>query len=245
MKIVEYAKAHPWATGIVVVIGGIIFIMIVRGGGGGEAETSGGSGGIYRPSEAEISANAAVQVANIQNAGMVAQAGAATQAANIGAGVQMNSDNKAAEIAMRQIEAAKELGLAEFSQSANYETARYSAVMGALPKLKKKNRDDVIKSLVTGEYGYAGRPSSTIERIGNASGQVANAAKTFASIFSDQRLKENIVYKGDDAQGRKVFEYNYKGSDNRRLGYIAQDLEVSAPDMVRINQGNGFLMIEG
>jgi hypothetical protein len=35
---------------------------------------------------------------------------------------------------------------------------RDAAVISALPSLKKKNRDDVLKSLVTGDYGYQGPP---------------------------------------------------------------------------------------
>lgn len=243
MKIVEYAKSHPWISGIVIVVGGIIFIMIVRGGG------SGGGGGssvsVPRASDAEISAGAAVQVAQINAQAMAAQAGAATQAANIGAGVQMNSDNRAAEVALRQIEAARDMGIAEVTQEYNIQTQRFNSVIGALSTVKKKNRDDVLKSLVTGEYGYAGKPSSTIERIGNASGQVANAAKTFASIFSDSRLKENIVYRGLDGNGRRVYDYNYAGSTKTRRGYMADDLAISEPNMVKVHRGSGYLMIEG
>ena len=57
MNITQYVKEHPWATGIIVLVGGFIFIMIFRG----SSDTS-SSGGVSRPSDAEIAANAQIAV---------------------------------------------------------------------------------------------------------------------------------------------------------------------------------------
>jgi hypothetical protein len=185
MRIIEYAKAHPVATGAIVIIGGIIFIMIVRGGSGSNAATVSG------PSEAEIIAGANLEAARIQ-------AQAATGAAQIGANVQMNSDNKAAEVAMRQIEltgksemawikAQRALGKLQImgetraiEASIRGEQQRFNSIIGSLGSLKKKNRDNVLHSLIIGNPGY--RDSNTagiIGAIGYSAGQIGRALVPF------------------------------------------------------------------
>lgn len=234
MQIVEYAKAHPVASGIIAVIGIIVFVMIV---GGGSSDSSSGDNG---PSDAEIAASAQLQAAQIN-------AQAAVSAAQIGAGVQLNSDNKAAEVAMAQIgvynnQVNSQLKALEASYA--NEQAKYKTVVSALPSLKKKNRDDVLKSLVTGEYGYQGAPGpGTIAQIGQAAGGIGQAIGSIASIFSDQRLKENIRLVGYDKRGREVYEWNYKGSNKKRLGYIAQSLAKTDPDKITIDARTGYYKV--
>lgn len=246
MKIVEYAKAHPWTTGVVVIIGGIIFIMIVRGS-GGSSESSGGSSG---PSDAEIAANAQIAAAQIAANAQTSQAGAAVQAAQIGAGVQLNSDNKAAEVAMAQIAAQRDLGMQTITSQENAVTAQINAttaqqqsILSRLGSVKKKNRDDVLQALITGQQFHGDNSSPFWNNIGGALSGLGSAAQGIGSIFSDQRLKENITYKGEDAKGRGVYEFNYKGSKTRRLGFIAQDVARSSPDVVFRDPRSGFLKL--
>lgn len=247
MKIIEYAKAHPWQTGIVVVVGGIIFILISGVFSGGDSGSSGGS--VSRPSDAEIAANAAIQAAQINASAQIAQGAQAVQAANIGAGVQMNSDNKAAEIAMRALEIegatntqALELqkGLYQAQMQAQADSnARFFSSLGSL---KKKNRDDVLQAFVTGQPYYPQRGEG--EGISGVLSGLGNFAKGLgggsgiAALFSDQRLKENITLVGKDAKGRNVYDWNYKGSKVRRRGFIAQDLKRTNPEMVVEDSNN-------
>lgn len=193
MKIVEYAKSHPWATGIIVIIGGIIFLSIT--GVFGSSEGGSGGGGSSRPSDAEVMANAQISAAQIS-------AQAATSAAQIGAGQQMNSDNLAAQVAMRTIEAQEKLGLASYdveeilglatiqgqtqavTATINAQQQQYNSVIGSLGKRKKKDRDEVLKSLVTGQYGYTGNPNqSLLGSIGISGGDLAGIAKTIAGFI--------------------------------------------------------------
>lgn len=176
MQIIEYAKSHPIGTGFIVIVGGLIFIMIVRGGGGESAATPVNNG----PSEAEIMANANLQAAQIQ-------AGAAVSAAQIGAGVQLNSDNKAAEVAMRQLDISRELGVTQIQEQGEAveaalaaQNARVSMVTSSLGSIKKKNRDDVLQALITGQP-YHGQPNNTASNIiSSIGGAAGNIAKLFA-----------------------------------------------------------------
>jgi hypothetical protein len=64
------------------------------------------------------------------------------------------------------------------------QAARDAAVISSLPLLKTKNRDDVLKSYYTGEYGYSGPPvSGTAQTIGAIGGAAASIGKLVESIF--------------------------------------------------------------
>lgn len=245
MKIVEYAKEHPYATGVIVLIGGIIFILIVRGGSSG----GGGEGGASRPSDAEIAANAQIAAAQIAAQAQAAQAGAAVQAAQIGAGVQLNSDNRAAEVAMAQIAAERDLGIKMVEGQTSVVTAQVNAqaqqraqIIGALGGVKKKNRDDVLQALITGQPYYPQHnPGNSIAGI---IGSIGSAAGNILPFFSDMRLKENIRYIGEDERGLGIYEFNYKGSNRTRRGVIAQDVARKYPDAVIRDNNKGYYKVD-
>lgn len=238
-KVTAYVKAHPWQTGFIAIIGVIVFVMIVRGGGGGD------SGSVDSgPSDAEVAANATLEAARMN---MQAQ----LQGAQIGAGVQLNSDNKAAEIALAQINAEKELGLGALAAqkdlttaAINSQNARDAAFWGGIGQVKKKTRDDVIQAYYTGQPYYGGRGDSLGSQIGQAGSGIGSVLKGIGSIFSDQRLKENIVLVDTDAKGRNIYEFNYRGSNTRRRGFIAQDLLQTDPEVVYRDPVSGFMKVD-
>lgn len=87
--------------------------------------------------------------------------------------------------------------------------------------------------------------------LGNIGGFLSgfNAAfpQTSASIgaamgFSDIRLKENIVPRGEE-NGFPVYEFSYRGDDRRFIGVMAQDLLETRPDAV-LEDDDGFLMVD-
>ena len=53
-----------------------------------------------------------------------------------------------------------------------------------------------------------------------------------ASLFSDERLKEDIAPVGELYDGQTVYSYNYKGDDTPRIGLIAQEVEERYPAAV-------------
>lgn len=240
MQIVEYAKAHPIATGAIVIIGGFLFIMIVSGGGGGSSQAVDNG-----PSDAEVAANATIQAAQIQ-------AQAAAQTASIGAGVQLNSDNKAAEVAMSQIEGAKAVQLAivgaqsdAVKLSLQQQQQRTNAIIGSLGSLNKNNRDDVLQALITGEKFNEGQGSTRGLNIGSALSGAGSLISSIGSVFSDQRLKENIRFAGYDRKGREVYRFNYKGSKRERLGYISDSLKRTDPERVFTDPATGYDKVDG
>lgn len=240
MQIIEYAKAHPIATGAIVIIGGFLFIMIVSGGGGGSSQAVD-----QGPSDAEIMANATIQSAQIQ-------AQAAAQTASIGAGVQLNSDNKAAEVAMAQIEGAKTIQLAivnaqseAVKQQFAQQQANTNAIIGSLGSLNKNNRDDILQALITGQKFNENASSSKGLNIGAAASGVGSLISSIGSVFSDQRLKTDIRFAGYDSRGRELYYFKYKGSNRERLGYISDSLKRTNPEMVITDQFTGYDKVNG
>lgn len=236
MKIVEYAKTHPYATGTVVIIGGILFIMIVRGGNGSNSDAPSG------PSDAQIAAQAGLQAAQIQ-----AQAG--IQAAQIGAGVQLNSDNKAAEVALEQLRTQKAIYTKYFAS----QTDTAKAAIDAEVRAKSAAIAGIANSSAKGRYKAAGIDAiitgqNTFQFSGNAGssgglgsilglGGIGGVLSGIGSIFSDERLKENIAWIGHDKNGRNLYSYNYRGSKTKRVGYIAQDIARAEPDKITTGKG--------
>ncbi len=340
MNVINYAKEHPYATGTIVIVGGILFFVIAFGGSSSETTSEGG------PSEAELAADAAIQIANIGASAQIAQANAAVGAAQIGAGVQMNSDKLSAEVALAGLSsaeimenyrtnAAKESALAAYAaqttsaqlaadvaksgnqlaadvekgrqateaatlkavldtsvardyinagvqmsnidatrdmfkasvtgqtdalrinadrdvslggqtmqlemlqsnnatnammhgastqlhalsitQSNDAEKARdaNNLFLSALPQVNKNERDNVLQSYIT---------KQVVPSTSNAGATIGSIAGAISGIFSDSRLKENIVFLYTDKRGRNIYSWNYKGSTTKRKGPMAQEI---------------------
>ena len=63
--------------------------------------------------------------------------------------------------------------------------------------------------------------------------------KLLGGIFSDRRLKENIVQVGTYPNGLPMYEFNYKGGTQRLRGVMSDDVRKKYPDAV-VTMANGF-----
>jgi hypothetical protein len=68
-------------------------------------------------------------------------------------------------------------------------------------------------------------------------------ALSIASMFSDVRLKENVVHVGTAPSGISIYEWNYKWSKQRYRGAIAQDVLNYKPEAV-VTMEPGFLGVK-
>ena len=89
--------------------------------------------------------------------------------------------------------------------------------------------------MVTGNYG-----GNTIQTSPGPSGldqaaKVAGVVGTIAAL-SDARMKENIEFDGT-WKGHNVYTYNFKGSNTRSRGVMAQEIEITRPDAVMEIEG--------
>lgn len=98
----------------------------------------------------------------------------------------------------------------------------------------------------------AGTPyssSTSQKQPGSIMNTIMGGAGLAASIFSDVRLKDNIVATDDRWHGLPVFEFDYKDMDDmdlpagRHRGVMAQDAILEYPEAVTVGN-NGFLQID-
>lgn len=85
-------------------------------------------------------------------------------------------------------------------------------------------------AMVTGDYGSTGTQTSPGR---SGMDQIGQAIGIASSLFgmSDSRMKENIKPDGT-WKGHNVYTYNFKGSNIRSRGVMAQEIEITRPDAV-------------
>ena len=88
--------------------------------------------------------------------------------------------------------------------------------------------------MVTGNYGGTTTQTSPGPSALDQIGQVAGIASMF--MPSDIRIKENIKPDGT-WKGHNVYTYNFKGSNTRSRGVMAQEIEITRPDAVMEIEG--------
>lgn len=71
----------------------------------------------------------------------------------------------------------------------------------------------------------------------SVAGQVAGAALTGLSLFSDERLKSDIEEIGKTHDGQPIYRYRMGNSPRTEMGLLAQNVEQTHPDAVGQSQG--------
>lgn len=67
---------------------------------------------------------------------------------------------------------------------------------------------------------------------GSGMGQYVGLGLTALSMFSDERVKDNIEPVGQTFDGQPIYRYNYKGDPTTQIGLLAQDVEQHTPEAV-------------
>ena len=81
---------------------------------------------------------------------------------------------------------------------------------------------------ISGDYGGQSTMTQPGPSALSSLGQIAG----IASMFSDERLKENITQIGS-FNGLGVYEFNYLWSPAKMVGFIAQEVEKVLPEAVK------------
>jgi hypothetical protein len=72
--------------------------------------------------------------------------------------------------------------------------------------------------------------------------QALGAIGAIGSIFSDERMKENIEAVGTLNDGQTIYRYNFKGDPKTQIGLLAQEVETRKPDAV--TEVKGLKMVD-
>lgn len=74
-------------------------------------------------------------------------------------------------------------------------------------------------------------------------GQIGGLAMAATSLFSDERLKEDITKVGKTDDGLNIFTYRYKGGGPVHMGVMAQEVEKKHPEAVT-RHSSGYRMVD-
>jgi hypothetical protein len=86
--------------------------------------------------------------------------------------------------------------------------------------------------------------SAALANSNQAQSMVSGGVKALSglgSIFSDERLKDDIEPVGELFDGTNIYRYRYKGDDTMRIGVMAQEVQEKNPDAVI--DVDGFLAV--
>jgi hypothetical protein len=111
------------------------------------------------------------------------------------------------------------------AQAGNYQQAAQNAYQGAMNQYNAQVGSN--NSTTSGLFGLGG------SMLGGAAAKYGLGL----GIFSDQRMKENIVPAGQE-NGYNIYEFNYIGDDKKYTGVMAQEVEKTHPEA--IGERDGF-----
>lgn len=102
----------------------------------------------------------------------------------------------------------------------------------------------------TGQAGAAGA-QATAAKVSGGGGILggllkgASAVASIAGLFSDYRLKSNIIFlDADRGDGINHYLFCYNGSTEVFLGVLAQEVQQVYPDAVSVDPSSGFLKVD-
>lgn len=149
-------------------------------------------------------------------------------------------------------------GLANQAQQAQMYTQQYqeplslysslmSGTAPTLPQFSGVNQSQAAPTNVLGAYqnAYNGQLNSYNTQVGTANSQLSGITGILGSLgsaaimASDRRLKENVKRIGTADNGLPIYIFNYKGTPNPVMGFMADEVEKINPAAVCMMQ-NGF-----
>lgn len=215
-----------------------------QGGQLGDAITSGAFGG----DRAGIAAANLEQQQNLGNASILSGIlntgyNTALSTAQQQQGVDLSAA-QANRVATQQTGASlADLGTA--GQTAALQGAQAQQAAGATQQQTTQAGDTALYNQFLQQQSYPFQTAQFLANIAEGTGALSGSTTTTTqpqSIFSDERLKENINVIGKTFGGQNVVAFRYKGDPTRRIGLIAQDVEKKHPEAVK--EVGGFKAVD-
>lgn len=244
-------KKKPVTTGVIVIGGALILFMLIRSGGGSSVSVSSGGGISDAQAAAAAQVQIAQLQASAQGANYAFQlqaldrqqsgdfavaslsAGLQGQLAELQAGLthyQTQEDSRLGEL---NIGLQRDLTLANYQNQLALATNQSNLQLGLagiqaettmftvgtnadLQSTLAQLQSDTTLGLANIQSGTARRQSNN-----NLIGSIAGG---IIGLFSDVRLKENIVAEGFRDDGIAVYSWNYIGSPERHIGVMANEV---------------------
>ena len=138
-----------------------------------------------------------------------------------------------------QTEAGTEAGLASGAQSAALQGAQAQLQAGGVQQQTQQAQDSALYNQFQQQQSYPFQTTQFLANIaeGTAQGQGTTTQTQPGSIFSDERLKEDIRAIGKTNDGQTIYSYRYKGDNKYQIGLLAQEVEKHHPEAVGLAGG--------
>lgn len=131
------------------------------------------------------------------------------------------------------------------AQSAGLAGAQAQQAAGATQQQTQQALDTALYNQFLQQQSYPFQVDQFLANIAEGTGALSGSTTTTTqpgSLFSDERLKENIKPVGALKDGQKIYIYNYKGDPTPRIGLIAQEVEKKYPEAV--GESHGFKTVD-
>lgn len=146
----------------------------------------------------------------------------------------------------RLLQGGAQLGnLGAQGQQAALQGAQAQVGAGTLQQQTRQAEDTAKYQQFLQERGYDFQVAQFLANIAMGTGALSGSTTTTTqpqSLFSDERLKENVEPVGELNDGQTIYRYNYKGDPRTQIGLIAQDVERSHPEAV--GESGGYRTVD-
>lgn len=146
----------------------------------------------------------------------------------------------------RMLQGGAQLGsLGAQQQGAALQGAQAQVGAGTLQQQTQQAQDTAQYQQFLQERGYPFQVAQFLANIAMGTGALSGSTTTTTqpqSLFSDERLKENIEPVGELNDGQTIYRYNYRGDPRTQIGLIAQDVERSHPEAV--GEAGGYRTVD-
>lgn len=145
----------------------------------------------------------------------------------------------------------------KFQTDQNTPLQRLQALLGMItsgPHQTLTNSNTVSQQPTTGLQSLLGTLTGSLFNggsqgfMGSAIGQGMSALGpsigSALSVFSDERMKENVKKVGSTDDGQPIYSFNYKGGGPTVLGLLAQETEKTKPEAVSVDPASGMKKVD-
>lgn len=126
------------------------------------------------------------------------------------------------------------------AQSAALSGAQAELSAGQVAQTTQQAQDTAEYNQFLQQQSYPFQVDQFLANIAEGTGALSGSTTTTTqpgSLFSDERLKENIRKVGKLHDGQAIYAYNYKGDNVTHVGLLAQEVEKKHPDAVGLARG--------
>ena len=125
-------------------------------------------------------------------------------------------------------------------QNAGLQGAQAALQAGTIAQQTDQAGKQALYNQFLQEQSYPFQVAQFLANIAMGTGALSGSTTTTtqqAPFFSDKRLKDDIEPIGETYDGQKIVKFNYKGSPQKQIGLIAQDVEKHHPEAVGLAGG--------